>query len=202
MPVNAGTPHIVRLTTCLNNRLYSIFLIRRQTISTNCAKDGNTQAKHKNKTETYTEIYRVCKQLKQKWRATNVFSSAAQTESDARHVPCCENTKKKKIKINEKWQNARIVTIKRKITNKQTSENIYKLIPGRRRKITIRKCFFFYFILHAVDLAASSIVPSASVLPPSSSNNNNNDINSEYSGNCIMCSDLNRINVHVHTFVH
>lgn len=91
----------------------------------------------------------------------------------------------------------RTLAIKKKITNKQTSENIYKLIPGRRERERERDTMYYnkkwiYFILHAVDLAASSIVASASVFPPSSNNNNNNI--REYSGNCIMCSDLNRIN--------
>lgn len=57
---------------------------------------------------------------------------------------------------------------------------------------------------HAVDLAASSIAASASVFPSptttSSRNSNSNSNNiSEYNGNCIMCSDLNRINARLYT---
>lgn len=161
------------LTTCLNNRLYSIFLICRRPISTNCVKDAIQQQNIKIKLKL-KQKYRVCKQLKQKWRATNVFSSASQTESDARHVPCCENTKNE-----TKSGKTRTLAIKKKITNKQTSENIYKLIPGRSERERERDTMYYnknwiYFILHAVDLAASSIVVSASVFPPSSNNNNNN----------------------------
>lgn len=62
----------------------------------------------------------------------------------------------KKKKINEKWQNARIVAIKRKITNKQTSENIYKLIPGAQEKDYNKKMFFL--LLHSACRRSGCLV--------------------------------------------
>lgn len=112
--------------------------------------------------------------------------------------PDVVRTPKTNRKARQKWKNENWCH-KKKITNKQTSENIYKPIRGEGENNKNGRSF--YFILHAVDLAASSIAASASVFPSptttSNSNTNSNNI-SEYNGNCIMCSDLNRINARLY----
>lgn len=112
--------------------------------------------------------------------------------------PDVVRTPKTSRKARPKWQNENWCH-KKKITNKQTSDNIYKPIRGEGEENKNRRSF--YFILHAVDLAASSIEASASVFPsPTTSSNINTNSNniSEYNGNCIMCSDLNRINARLY----